>query len=184
MRRALSVLLVSAVAAATAVFSVAPAQAGTICSKIVIWSRGAGRYVSAEVGYTGSNYGMLRARASTIGAWERFEICQNFGSVPGGAIFWTSLKSLANNRYVSADWNQSGSLDGMLRAGWATSIGPWEQFQWDTGNVGDAEILSLSSMYYVSAELSPTYPHFQMLRARATQLGSWERFDAYAAPSP
>ena len=30
-------------------------------------------YVSAELGYTGGNYAMLRARASEIGMWEQFQ---------------------------------------------------------------------------------------------------------------
>ena len=29
-------------------------------------------YVSAELGYTGGNYGMLRARATSIGPWEQY----------------------------------------------------------------------------------------------------------------
>lgn len=33
-----------------------------------------GLFVSAELGYTGANYGMLRCRATTVGAWERFDI--------------------------------------------------------------------------------------------------------------
>jgi hypothetical protein len=32
------------------------------------------RYVSAEVGWTGDRYGLLRARATAIGPWERFVI--------------------------------------------------------------------------------------------------------------
>jgi hypothetical protein len=32
------------------------------------------RYVSAELGYTGNGYGMLRARATSVGGWERFII--------------------------------------------------------------------------------------------------------------
>jgi hypothetical protein len=32
------------------------------------------RFVSAELGYTGANEGMLRARATAKGPWERFEI--------------------------------------------------------------------------------------------------------------
>ena len=32
------------------------------------------RYVSAEVGWTGDRYGLLRARATAIGPWEQFVI--------------------------------------------------------------------------------------------------------------
>lgn len=30
------------------------------------------RYTSAELGYTGSYYGMLRARSTSAGTWEKF----------------------------------------------------------------------------------------------------------------
>lgn len=35
---------------------------------------GDARYVSAELDYTGAGYGMLRARATSVGGWERFII--------------------------------------------------------------------------------------------------------------
>jgi hypothetical protein len=31
-----------------------------------------GHFVSTELSYTGSEYGMLRARATSIGPWEKF----------------------------------------------------------------------------------------------------------------
>lgn len=31
-----------------------------------------GRWVTPEIGYTGDNFGMLRARTQTLGTWERF----------------------------------------------------------------------------------------------------------------
>jgi hypothetical protein len=40
----------------------------------VIWSTAARKYVSAELGWTGTSYGMLRARADVAGGWEQFNI--------------------------------------------------------------------------------------------------------------
>jgi hypothetical protein len=37
-----------------------------------ILSAANGRWVSAELGYTGGNYAMLRARATAIGPWEQY----------------------------------------------------------------------------------------------------------------
>jgi hypothetical protein len=74
-----------------------------------------GLWVSSEQGYSGARRGMLRARASSIGPWEKFYSDRG-------------LKSLANNRWVSVEMNYSGSLKYMLRAR-ATSPGPWEQFE-------------------------------------------------------
>ncbi|MEV0647737.1 hypothetical protein AB0I28_20960 [Phytomonospora sp. NPDC050363] len=39
--------------------------------------------VSAELGYAGGSYGMLRARASTVGPWEQFQYV--WGGGVGGA---------------------------------------------------------------------------------------------------
>ncbi|WP_424887005.1 hypothetical protein [Streptomyces sp. XH2] len=38
----------------------------------MITSRANGRLVSAELGYGGDTYGMLRARATAVGPWELF----------------------------------------------------------------------------------------------------------------
>lgn len=74
-----------------------------------------GLWVSSEQGYTGARWGMLRARASSIGPWE---------------VFYSDrgLQSRASWRWVSVEMNYSGSLRYMLRAR-ATSPGPWEQFE-------------------------------------------------------
>lgn len=37
-----------------------------------ILSAANGRWVSAELGYTGGNYAMLRARATAVGPWEQY----------------------------------------------------------------------------------------------------------------
>jgi len=34
------------------------------------------QYVSGELGWHGDDYGMLRARATSVGSWERFIIVQ------------------------------------------------------------------------------------------------------------
>jgi hypothetical protein len=48
---------------------------GLICSSVAIRSAANNKYVSAEVGYSGSLYGMLRARGPLIGGLEAFELC-------------------------------------------------------------------------------------------------------------
>jgi len=85
-----------------------------------ITSQANGLLVSAELGYTGGDAGMLRARANAIGPWERFFI-DNFGT-------FATITSAANGLLVSAELGYTGDDAGMLRAR-ATAIGPWEQFQ-------------------------------------------------------
>jgi hypothetical protein len=76
-----------------------------------------GRYVSAEISWTGNRYGLLRARATSIGPWEQFRI-PNTGQIK-------TIFSLANNRYVSVENGWSGASYASLRAR-ATVAGEWE----------------------------------------------------------
>lgn len=78
-----------------------------------------GRHVSAEISWTGNRYGLLRARATTIGPWEQFRI-------PNSGLIKT-IYSLANNRYVTAELSWTGDAYASLRAR-ATSAGTWEHF--------------------------------------------------------
>lgn len=82
------------------------------------------RYVSAELNYTGSGYGMLRARAgsSTSPSWERFRI-------EGDCATNCAIKSTWSGQYVAAELNYTGTGYGMLRAARATApIGGWERW--------------------------------------------------------
>lgn len=139
-----------------------------ICRTVRIQSVANGRFVSAELGYSGMNYAMLRARATVIGPWERFRLCFHFSN--GTYTFY----SLANNRYVSAELGYSGPNYAMLRAR-ATVIGPWERFriQWFPTYV---TIRSAANNRLVSAELGYGGIRYAMLRGRATAVGPWEQF--------
>jgi hypothetical protein len=91
--------------------------------QMTIQSLANNQYVSAELNYSGGDYGMLRARASTASGWERFLLVGDCASSSGCAI-----QSLANNQYVSAELNYSGGDYGMLRARSSTASG-WEWFR-------------------------------------------------------
>ncbi|GGK28636.1 hypothetical protein GCM10010124_21670 [Pilimelia terevasa] len=79
------------------------------------------KYLSAELGATGIDYGMVRARGERIGPWEKFDIDCDGDEGP------CYLKSLANNRYLSVEEGHSGTRKNMLRARSATK-GEWERF--------------------------------------------------------
>lgn len=130
-----------------------------------------GKYVSAELGYTGPGHGELRARANSVGRWERFEFCWGTNQT----AFNLSIRSLANGKWVSAELNYGGALNGMLRAR-ADSIGPWETFYAPNG------IQSRANWKWVSAELQYTGIREGMLRARANGYGPWERFSNPGPP--
>jgi hypothetical protein len=83
-------------------------------AQVAIRSKANFRWVSAELGYGGGRYGMLRARATSIGPWETFNA--GYG-----------LRNITNWRWVTAELGYGGGLYGMLRAR-GDHYGPWEHF--------------------------------------------------------
>jgi hypothetical protein len=124
--------------------------------------------VSAELAHTGSKYGMLRARASEWGPWEKFTLCI-YNS-------YVTIKSNANGKYVSVEMNYTGSYKYMLRAR-ATTVGPWEKFtKKPVGTGSQYYLISQANDLYVSSERTYTGQDHGMLRARASKPGPWELF--------
>jgi hypothetical protein len=137
-------------------------------------------WVSAELGYTGNDYAMLRARATTIGPWEQFSLCYD-----STAAYWYIISD-ANGMYVSAEFGYTGNDYAMLRAR-STSIGPWEKFtltchvlpigpQWSY-----LTIQSQVNGNYVSAQLGYTGSDYAMLRASAQSVTPTEEFTTHTA---
>jgi hypothetical protein len=138
-------------------------------SNVSFRSRANGRYVSAEIDYSGGYNGMLRARATAVLPWERYTVCRTSST---GA---TLIFSPANRRYVSAELGYSGGYNGMLRAR-ATVAGSWEVFITSAASGGGLWIRSRANGRYVSAELGYGGGYNGMLRARATAVLPWEVF--------
>ena len=133
-------------------------------------------YVSAELGYTGASYGMLRARATTIGPWEKFDFCHD---VTQG---WWAISSDANGLYVTAQFGYPGASFGELTAS-SSIIGPYQK--WVLGCVPGSPvgpqiefvtIQAQTNLNYVSTEIGYTGASYAMLRARAATAGPWEKY--------
>ena len=156
---------VPVVSAATSVF---PAT-GTECGAPgYILSKYNGLYVSTELGYGGSLYGMLRARSATLGAWEYYQLCYN----PATA-HW-AIWADANKKWVSAELGYPGNQYGMLRAR-SSSVGPWELFiPYSADQV--LELESAANRRWVSAEFGDPGAEYGMLRARSFEIGEWELY--------
>jgi len=139
------------------------------CKNRTIQSLANGKYVSAELGWSGDNYGMLRARSSKVGPWEKFRFCYN------GYNY--TIQSLANGKFVSAEFGWSGASRGMLRAR-APRAATWERFYINSCGTGCTSIqnLAIPSRRHVSAELGNKGNRSGMLRARNEGVGPWERF--------
>lgn len=137
---------------------------------ISIFARANSRYVSAELRETGNRVGMLRARNSTVGSWEKFAVVGNCREAPGCA-----LRSHANGRYVSAEIRDPGAQKGMLRAR-ATSVGTWERFRISGDCTVGCALKSMANKKWVSAERDYTGSGKGMLRARNATVGLWEKF--------
>ncbi|WP_394825212.1 fascin domain-containing protein [Pendulispora albinea] len=139
----------------------------TCTSNVAIASWANNRFVSAEIQYGGGSYGMLRARAAAVDAWELYTVCY-YGS------YWT-LRSQANGLFVSAEIQYGGSSYGMLRAR-ASVADAWEQFAINSCGTGCASIQSLANGLFVSAEVQYGGASNGMLRARASVVDAWEMF--------
>jgi hypothetical protein len=133
-----------------------------------IASKYSGLYVSTELGYHGSELGMLRARSSSVGPWELYQLC---GNAHTGAL---ALFADANATWVSTELGYSGILYGMLRAR-GTSIGPWEEYSGE-GTVNLFYLYSNANFRWVSTEYGDSGNWWGMLRARSTEVGQWEEY--------
>jgi hypothetical protein len=144
-----------------------------------------GLFVSSEVNYDGGNEGMLRARATRVGSWERFHV-----RCLGNARF--ALRA-ANGLWVAAELGSgyTGAALGMLRAR-SSRIGSWETFTYRPVNgvsFGDGPMAleSVANDRLVAAEFDYEGGSEGMLRARSTERRSWETFTAQIlspAPAP
>jgi hypothetical protein len=139
-------------------------------SGVAIYSTANGRYVSTELGYTGGDHAMLRARSTSVGPWEQYIVCRD------DANGLTDMASQATGLDVSAELGFGGGRNAMLRAR-ASSVGPWELFT-SSANPGGSYtwIASNANGRFVSAELGYGGSYYGMLRARATSVGPWEVF--------
>jgi hypothetical protein len=139
--------------------------------------QGNGKYVSAELGYTGMDKNMLRARASSVGIWEDFQFC--FETSDGHWAIWSN----AAGQYTSTEIGYTGSDQYMLRAR-SSSYGPWEKYNIDciTGGGQTFYVQSVASGKWVAAELGYLGPLYAMLRARTDtgNIGPWEAWYPFA----
>ena len=135
---------------------------------VAIYSRAAGKFVSAELGYGGNDYGMLRARATGVGAWESF-------SLLGDCSRQCALQSDANGKFVSAELGYQGYAWGEIRARSGSAQG-WEQFRFVGNCDSSCAILALSDSRYVTTQLGYTGAGQNMLRANATSAQGWEQY--------
>ena len=140
------------------------------------------RYVVAQLDYgiaypRHNLYAMLRAHATGVGPWEKFQFCYDKRT-----NFW-SILSDANGRWAVTQLDYPGLVDKyMLRAN-ATGIGLWEQYRIFriTGGNGAFEIKSAASDRYGAAELGFKGKDYGMLRARSDKVGAWEKFVPFPA---
>ena len=142
-----------------------------------IWAYGNDRWVSAELGFNGFYYAMLRARATAIGSWERYTV-----AFAAGIPCTYTIKSLANGKYVAANFSLPGDVNGMLNASDGSSLGSAsELFRFLYEPQGRFAIIGVGQLVggkpvFVSAELGYVANGYGMLRARASVVGPWEQF--------
>ncbi|MDI6101096.1 hypothetical protein QLQ12_21005 [Actinoplanes sp. NEAU-A12] len=136
---------------------------------VTIKSVANGRYVSAEIGREGGDYGTLRARAVAPGKWEKFVVCRDAGT---GV---TRIRAQANNDFVSAELDYAGAKYGVLRAQ-AARVGGWERYYSNSAPGGQFSFYARETRRWVAAEVTFEGDLYGILRARATSVGAEETF--------
>lgn len=100
-----------------------------------------------------------------------------------GCDLGDSIRSAANNDWVSAELGGTGDTYARLRAR-ATAIGPWEIFDFcDDFTQNFWFIVSDANKMAVSTELGGTGNDYARLRARATIIGPWEQYAIGCTPN-
>jgi hypothetical protein len=142
-----------------------------------IRSKATGKYVTAELAYSGALHGALRARATTIGAWEKFQCAAvRLGRFFSGPPGW-QLTSLANGGYVTPELGYTGRYYGTLRAhGIPLVTSPRYAFV-PVAACSCYAIRSVANALYVSARFDYTGPIYGLLVARSPTIRGWEAFD-------
>lgn len=133
-----------------------------------IQSRYTGNFVSTELGFAGQAAAELRARATSVGPWELYQICYNLSS----GLY--NIFADANGAWVSTEIGYTGGLYGMLRAR-AAVIGSWEGYNIAGTSYGFI-IKSAANNLYVSGEFGYSGNDYGMLRARSSGIGQWEEW--------
>lgn len=153
----LSLLLFVAISSSTFASSMKTTQpsAARICNSTTqsIQSKYNSKYVSAELGMYQAP---LRARATTVGPWEKFTLYPNSDGT-------CSLKSNANGLYVTAEL---GIMLAPLHAR-AKSIGSWEKYSIYPNSDGTWSLQAANNLW-VSADI---YSSNQPLIANANGSG-------------
>jgi hypothetical protein len=129
-----------------------------------------GLYVSTELGYSGAEKGMLRARSTSVGPWELYQLCWRTGV--GGPTY--AIWSDGAAKFVTAEIGPEAAVYGMLRAR-SNSVGAWEEFT----IYGATKLLILgANSKWVSAEFGWSGNWYGMLRARSESIGQWEEYNS------
>lgn len=175
-------VLAAPTAGAAEVSQDAEAIAKSAGQKWALKSLATGKYVSVALDETDTQLQWrLRARADSVGSWERLTLHTNHMARTIG------FRSEVTGFFVTAEFGYDGDRQGMLRARGA-GLGLWQQFTpvfyatgVPTGSPKGSRVLALkvsekdeTTPVYVSADASETGDG--LLRARATSVGSWEKF--------
>ncbi|MCN9243724.1 endonuclease/exonuclease/phosphatase family protein [Streptomyces sp. RY43-2] len=159
----------------------APAQAATVSAdaenvaksageRYALRSEANGLYVSVDP----DNNGRMTANASTVGSKERFTLHTNHA---GKNI---ALRSEATGFFATSELGATDNYKGMMQAR-GGSIGTWQQFTVESRESDGPMQIALKSVVsdnekYISVEHASEGDDKDMLRARASSVGSWERF--------
>lgn len=154
-----------------------PAFAETVhpdgCGTVSLMNVYTSLYVSVELGTSTTWYEELRARATSVGPWEKFTMCINDST----NVF--TLQSQANGLYVTTEEWYDPPWQYMLQAD-SSTVGQQQQFVLYNVNA-DYQWFTGSSGYLVSGDLNFSGNDRGVLIANRKSLGPWEEWVVHPA---
>lgn len=116
--------------------------------------------------------GMIRAQSTAIGSDEKFVLCYD------GLTY--TIQAVASGMWLNAEVNYAGTDTGTVRAQPAKG-GLKGQFFLCSNSDGSYSWQSAANGLYLTAEIRDLL-HYGRLRARASEVDKWERFDLIPVP--
>jgi PGAP1-like protein len=154
---------------------------GSTCPGAISLMGANGSYVAAEVGYTGDNYAMSRARSSSLPPYDGMNPpWEDFHPYFTGGYFELGSPATAPPGWVSVELGYTGNNYAMLRAR-SSNPSTWEEFAlYYDRQTGKFALNAAANGLWVSTELGYTGDNYAMLRARSSSVSTWEEFSISA----
>jgi hypothetical protein len=144
-----------------------PLSRGSDCTPTSITAASDQQYVTAQIDFSGNDYGMLRAQAYTVSLMEQFDLCTTT------TADYYAIRALINNEFVTTNTINHGTL--YAQASSISSSGS-EQFSLVPQINGTYGISAILADQFVTAHIDEPLGDYGVLQADSTTVGNPQQF--------